>query len=610
MKQGNDNSVGIRIKPVIQVMARFAGRNRLAFACLIFAAVVEPLSPFINVVLLGKLLDAIREGADFTQPAGYIFGALGLQFFCQTADTAARQCFNQKNEYQKEIEGSWLNHKAFTMDYEYLEDAHVQELRARGEKTWQGVAGWTLYTFEKLLSASVGILASAAVLLPLFLGGGGSDLSFVPSVLLIAATCFLVWVSYRKSASYSRKIQETYNGLDKVGNRERYYQDILASSESQKDLRIFGQQKTILKDMDLMIKEYWGEIWRLSKLFMKMAAVDQSVSDFSGLLVYLFTSIHAFFGLITVGQAVTYAASIIRLSEAVTQFAVYMGSVEQVFLLCADQKEYMELGRRKYKGSIPLEKRRDNKFKVQFNHVSFRYPGTDAYVIKDLNLNFVIGERMAVVGKNGSGKSTFIKLLCRLYDVTEGCIKVNDVDIRKYDDQEYYRLFSVVFQDYRMFAIPLGENIAASRAVDEERALDALARAGLRERVQGLPEGLDTYIGKDFHDSGVAFSGGEKQKMAIARAIYKDAPFVIMDEPTAALDPESECEVYAGFDRMVGNKTAIYISHRLASCRFCHDILVFDNGNVVQRGSHEELAGQEGLYRELWEAQAQYYTES
>ena len=234
-------------------------------------------------------------------------------------------------------------------------------------------------------------------------------------------------------------------------------------------------------------------------------------------------------------------------------------------------------------------------------------PATRWNVIKDLNLEFDIGERMALVGKNGSGKSTFIKLLCRLYDVTEGCIKVNGIDIRKYDYREYCNLFSVVFQDFVIFAIPVGENIAASAQVDKEKALDALDRAGVGERVRELPEGLAVCVGKDFDEAGVIFSGGEKQKMAIARAIYKDAPFVIMDEPTAALDPQAECEVFAGFDKMVGSKTALYISHRLASCRFCQDILVFDAGKVVQRGSHEELERQEGLYKELWEAQAQYY---
>lgn len=214
---------------------------------------------------------------------------------------------------------------------------------------------------------------------------------------------------------------------------------------------------------------------------------------------------------------------------------------------------------------------------------------------------------MAIVGKNGSGKTTFVKLLCRLYDVTDGCIKVNGIDIRKYDYKEYCNLFAVVFQDFQIFAFPVGENVAAGSNVDEALVIDAMNKAGLGERLERLERGLSTCVGKDYDEEGVSFSGGEKQKLAIARAVYKDASFVIMDEPTAALDPEAEAEIFERFDKMVGKKTAIYISHRLASCRFCEDILVFDDGKVVQHGSHDELEKQDGLYRQLWNAQAQYY---
>lgn len=174
---------------------------------------------------------------------------------------------------------------------------------------------------------------------------------------------------------------------------------------------------------------------------------------------------------------------------------------------------------------------------------------------------------------------------------------------------EYQRLFAVVFQDFQMFAFSVEENIAASEKTERERVLDALKKAGLLERIEKLSNGVESFIGKEVNPEGITFSGGEKQKMAIARAIYKDAPFLIMDEPTAALDPLSECEVYQKFEQMVGKKTALYISHRLASCRFCEDILVFDQGKVVQRGSHLELVKEEGVYQKLWKAQAQYYQE-
>ena len=239
--------------------------------------------------------------------------------------------------------------------------------------------------------------------------------------------------------------------------------------------------------------------------------------------------------------------------------------------------------------------------------MSFRYPGAKTDALSHVNLTFVTGERMAVVGRNGSGKSTFIKLLSRLYDPTEGSITIDGVDIREIDYTTYLAAFAVVFQDFKLFSLPLGENVGAGKAYDRDRAKTDLERAGFGERLQKLEQGLDTYLYRDIRDDGTDLSGGEAQKVAIARALYKDAPFIILDEPTAALDPIAESKVYESFDEIVGCKTAVYISHRLSSCRFCRDILVFDEGKLVERGTHEALVTSGGKYAELWEAQAQYY---
>ena len=229
--------------------------------------------------------------------------------------------------------------------------------------------------------------------------------------------------------------------------------------------------------------------------------------------------------------------------------------------------------------------------------------------LKNVNLTFKVGERLAVVGMNGSGKTTFIKLMCRLYDPTEGEIYMNDFNVRKYDYRQYLDLFSVVFQDYSLLALPLGNNVSSAATWDAEKAERCLREVGFGERYDEMAKGLETPIYKNFDDEGVNVSGGEAQKIALARALYKDAPFIILDEPTAALDPIAEAEIYAKFDEIVGDKTAIYISHRLSSCRFCDKIAVFDNGEIVQVGSHEELLSDEnGKYYELWTAQAQYYT--
>lgn len=238
------------------------------------------------------------------------------------------------------------------------------------------------------------------------------------------------------------------------------------------------------------------------------------------------------------------------------------------------------------------------------------YPGSETDALKHLTFRFKLGTKLAVVGRNGSGKSTMIKLLCRLYDPTEGEILLNGINIQKYDYDEYMSLFSVVFQDFQLMSFTLGENVAASRSYDPAKVRRCLEQAGFGDQLSQLPNGLDTYLNQDFDQGGVTMSGGEAQKIALARALYKDAPFMILDEPTAALDPLAEYEVYTRFNDMVRNKTAVYISHRLPSCRFCDEIAVFHQGELVQYGSHPQLlADQNGQYYALWNAQAQYYTE-
>lgn len=244
---------------------------------------------------------------------------------------------------------------------------------------------------------------------------------------------------------------------------------------------------------------------------------------------------------------------------------------------------------------------------ISFDHVCYSYDG-EKDALHDLTLTIGAGEKVALVGPNGAGKTTFIKLLCRLYRPISGRITLNGVDIRKYDEDEYRDLFGVVFQDFRLFAFPVWENLAAGYARDDERMWAALAQAGAAEAVRAMPQGLDTLLYKDLGD-GVMVSGGEAQKLALARALYKDAPLVILDEPPAALDPISEAEVYEGFDRMVEGRTAVYISHRMSSCRFCGRIVVFDGGRIVEAGSHEGLLAAGGLYARMWEAQAAYYVD-
>jgi len=580
----------------------------------ILAPVLKNARIYIPIILLGNIIDLIYAGKSYEEVMKYILIISVVEFFCQCLCNFLFENYNKKLENPKEFCSKPYNIKALNMDYEHLENTHVQELRFRAfSKSYYGVAGWYLYTLYNMLETLISIITAIVVVFPAFMEQKYENYQFIGSnlftLILFVVIIYSTYLNYQAGIKSTQKNKEIIDSYDYQYNKKHYYLDLFAQTEHQKDIRIGRFRKVLEKDIDILCKDLTICQNQIGKNVLSWKILEQLLTKSSSALIYIYISLRAYIGMITLGSVTTYTASIVRFMQCGSRFANTMGHVKSVAQYAADYYEFMNLEKRKYEGSIPVEKRRDNRFQIDFEHVFFKYPGSEEYVIKDLNLSFVIGEKMAIVGRNGSGKTTFIKLLCRLYDVTDGCIKLNGIDIRKYDYKEYCNLLAVVFQDFRIFSFTLGENVAASEKIDFKKAIDTLQRAGLEERLKTLSDGLDTYVDKEISEFGVNFSGGEKQKIAIARAIYKDAAFVIMDEPTAALDPEAECEVFAGFDKMVGNKTALYISHRLASCRFCEDILVFDQGQVVQRGNHETLVLKEGLYRELWNAQAMHYND-
>jgi ATP-binding cassette subfamily B protein len=325
----------------------------------------------------------------------------------------------------------------------------------------------------------------------------------------------------------------------------------------------------------------------------------------------LFIGLRTLAGMYSIGSVIQYVGAITSLTGSIS------GLIDLVAILMTNSSflenlyEYLDLPGSRSAGNRGDEGIVDKNCVIEFKNVSFKYPGTETYALKSVSLKIGNGERLAVVGMNGSGKTTMIKLLCRLYDPTDGVITLNGIDIRKYDYRKYMDIFSVVFQDFTLFSLPLGQNVAASADTDKKLAESCLQKAGFSERLQELPNGLDTCLHKNYSEDGVEISGGEAQKIALARALYKDAPFIVLDEPTAALDPISEYEVYSKFNEIIGDKTAVFISHRLSSCRFCSDIAVFHEGKLIQRGSHEQLlADKNGKYAELWNAQASYYNDA
>lgn len=326
--------------------------------------------------------------------------------------------------------------------------------------------------------------------------------------------------------------------------------------------------------------------------------------------VYIFVCLKAWAGAFDVGAVTQYVAAVTAMATGVSDLLAQLGIMRNNTGFLKQALDFLDIPSVMYKGSLTVEKRSDNRYEIEFRDVGFKYPGSDSWALRHVSTKFRVGEKLAVVGQNGSGKTTFIKLLCRLYDPTEGEILLNGIPIHKYNYAEYMDIFSVVFQDFKLLGLPLGENVAGRSQYDRSKAERCLEKAGFADRLKTMPKGLDTTLYKDFDAEGIEISGGEAQKIALARALYKDAPFIVLDEPTAALDPVAEYEIYTRFNEIVGDHTAIYISHRLSSCRFCDRIAVFDGGSIVQDGSHEQLLVDEaGKYAQLWNAQAQYYAE-
>ena len=380
-----------------------------------------------------------------------------------------------------------------------------------------------------------------------------------------------------------------------------------ADEKLAKEVRVYQMADWLFSEWEALSDRVRG-VWEgLEKFREKHLRRLSLLSDGVMLLSYLFVAAKAMAGAVSIGMFTRYIGAMRQMNHGVRGVIESGNAIRLHQSYLSFYTDFLEKKNLLDTGTLPIEKRRDNEYEVEFHDVGFCYPGSSTYSLRHVSLKLSLKGKYAVVGRNGAGKTTFVKLLCRLYDVTEGCITLNGIDIRKYDYQEYQNLFAAVFQDFSLFPMTVGENVSCGMEGDEGRIFETLELAGVRQRVEEMDGGLSTLL---FHEMGDGedISGGEAQKIAIARALYKDAPFVILDEPTAALDPVSEYEIYTSFHKMVQDKTSIYISHRMSSCRFCDQILVFDQGGIVQRGSHETLMKEEeGLYARLWGAQARYY---
>ena len=522
-----------------------------------------------------------------------------------------------KSIYEISSVGSSLNtekrtdQKSFLIAYEKLEDKTTLQKIQRIKNAEMGSGGineqlsWIYKFFQYLFSV---IFASIFVIFLIM----RSDLKkediavFAVSTIVLLATS--AGVTYACTI-LSRKIGEEQVRMsrknEETNSLGQYLCALIDDEEYSPDKILYG-----LKDYLCKKGSVFGTIGREYKLFgRKIGKLDATATmlfEVIASVTYVYCTLKAIAGSITTGEVLMYAGAVITMMESIREMIQTYTRINYANEYLKTYEEFIEDKDMDYDGTLPIEKRIDNEYNLEIKNVSFKYPDTEEYILKNINLKLKIGERLALVGMNGAGKTTLIKILLRLYEPTEGEILLNGINIRLYDYREYMKIFSVVFQDYQLFDFPLDENISGSSDPDKERVRDAMDKMRIMDRVDSMKNGIHTSLNHEIED-GESLSGGEAQKIAIARALYKDAPFVILDEPTAALDPLSEAEIYENFRELVGGKTSIYISHRMSSCRFCDRIVVMDNGEIKEQGTHDELMNLGGTYEKLFSTQARYY---
>ena len=513
--------------------------------------------------------------------------------------------------------------KMMSMDFADADSTAIHDLlaRIRQNENWNSWGfGKIQVLYEDLIASVFGIGGAVALTVSLFTSkvpataGTMTVLNHPVFVLTFATGLILTTLISPYCSNRANEYFEKYAGTATLGNRLFSFFGFRAMGQERAlDMRMYHQGDICANYLGQDVAFGIGGIMhKLSKgpigIWYASAAAISSV--LTG-LVYVFVCLKAWAGAFGVGSVTQYVGAVTSLVGNIAELVEVLGLLRLNATFLRLVFELLDTPNTMYQGSLTTEKRSDKQYEIEFKDVSFRYPGSEQWALRHVNMKFNVGSRLAIVGENGSGKTTFIKLLCRLYDPQEGQILLNGIDIRKYDYRDYMDIFAVVFQDFQLISQPLGANVAGSQDYDRQRVEKALQDAGFADRLDCLEKGLDTMLYKEMSGDGVEVSGGEAQKIAIARALYKDASFIILDEPTAALDPIAEAEIYSKFNDIVGDKTALYISHRLSSCKFCDEIAVFHEGSVIQQGSHEDLVSDtDGKYYELWNAQAQYYVNS
>lgn len=565
---------------------------------------------YLPVLLVARILDLLVYRENSADPVSIaVVGLVGIWLLKGVKALLEKEMKTRSYQIAMRFE-TLVPVNTLNISFSDLESDYAKEMRARilADRSWGSGFFGVADKFCNLCNSGFELLGSVIMLIPLAMQVSGSAAGKVAAALLfniglavVGASVYAKWYQKKESAAMNQMTQAEKNSrfwyMDEGGSGA-------IGAQSLKDIFMYRAKKMIQKTVDTEREGVRKNVFTIARI---NSAGGLGTGMIQGILLcvsYYCVLALAIAGTITVGMVLRYAQAIFQACMSISASIRLAGEFRTDVGRIASTLEYLNLEAEKTKGDSFTEM---TKGVIEFRNVSFRYPGTKELVLDHVSLKIEPSEKIAVVGKNGSGKTTLVKLLCRLYEPEEGEILWNGKNIREYDLREWQKIFAIVFQDYSLLSLTLGQNVAASEQYEAERAKEVLQLAGFGERLNKLKKGLETVVYPEYEQDGVSFSGGEEQKIAIARAIYKGGQICILDEPTAALDPVSESRVYESFDEIVKGKTAVYISHRLSSCKFSDRIFVLDNGKIAESGTHEALLSQNGLYAQLWQAQAQYY---
>lgn len=581
-----------------KMISNVTNLNRTIYVYFIFYTLATAIYPFFAIILPKLLITELtREATDSLNRILFITGG----FFLAAGFVGFLKSFLLNYAYP-EITKLRINYirdifeKIVGVDYKHMEDATFFEKNNRAMEATSSNDNGVEGVYHKLFEIPAIFLS--ILILTIFIG----RLSIFILIGLLVNVGISIWIR-RSVHNYQYSLKEA---LAHEERKKRYYFNTTHDFGYGKDIRLYQFRDQILDNYTNDVNKYIGIHKKIKNRELQLSFLDLGCLFISNGLTYGFLIYMVVNGM-SIADFSMYITAVTSLSLLLNK-----GSEEFTFIINEGQYvhdfyEFLE----KDLGEAGGEKlREEDTLEIVFDKVSFKYPGTDHYIIKDLDFTIHKGEKLAIVGINGAGKSTLVKLMTRLFDVTEGEIRINGIPIKNFNKKELYAMFSVVFQDINILAFSVSENIACSiEQINEDKVEHAIEKVGLLEKISQLPKKFNHPMLKVIEEDGVEFSGGESQKLAIARALYKDGNMVIMDEPTAALDALAEAEIYENFSELVKGKTAVYISHRLASTKFCDKIALFDKDGLKEYGNHEELMKEQGAYYKMFTIQGKYYKE-